>query len=97
MKFEIFTKASGRSGRTDLFEDTITWNAIRIIQKEDGMKLKADDTSFATKKVVTLPENHKGWLEWLHADACRPGETTSSFGNLKGLVYQLFEIALQRH
>ena len=54
------------------------------------MKLKADDTTFATKRVVTLPPNHNGWMEWLYADACRPAQTTSSFGNLKGLVYQFF-------
>ena len=97
MKFEIFTKASGRSGRADIFEGLITWNAIRIIQKEDGMKLKADDPTFATKKVVTLPSNHNGWLEWLRAEACRQAQTTSSFGSLKGLVYQPFKNALQRH
>ena len=91
-KFEIFTKGSGRSGRADIFEGIITWNAIRIIQKEDGMKLKADDTTFATKKVVTLPTNHRGWIEWLYATACRPAQTTSSFGNLKGLVYHFFKM-----
>ena len=92
MKFEIFTKSSGRSGRADIFEGITTWNAVRIIQKEDGMKLNADDPTFATTKVVTLPSNHKGWIQWLLAGNCRPAQTTSSSGNLKGLVYQFLKM-----
>ena len=56
------------------------------------MKLIADDPTFTTTSVVTLPPNFKGWMEWLRAHNCRPSVTTSSFGNLKGLVYQSHNI-----
>merc|ERR1712024_296563 len=70
-----------------IFEGITTWNAIRIIQNENGMKLKTDDPTFTTTKIVTLPSaalaDH--WIFWLFAHTCRHyTQTTSSFGDLKG-------------
>ena len=55
------------------------------------MKLKTDDPTFTTTKIVTLPSaalaDH--WIFWLFAHTCRHyTQTTSSFGDLKGLVHQ---------
>ena len=59
------------------------------------MKLKTDDPTFTTTKVVTLPSTFKGWMEWLFAHNCRPAQTTSSIGDLKGLVDQSHILVLR--
>ena len=74
-----------------MLEGITTWNAIRIIQNEKGMKLKTDDPTFTTTEVVTLPPTMKdtdAWIYWLFAHNCRQAQTTSSYGDLKGLVDQ---------
>ena len=55
------------------------------------MKLKTDDPTFATTYIRTLPPTMKpdAWIYWLFAHTCRhKTETTSSFGDLSGLVDQ---------
>ena len=55
------------------------------------MKLKTDDPTFTTTKIFTLPSaalaDH--WMYWLFVHTCQHyTQTTTSFGDLKGLVDQ---------
>ena len=65
-------KNSGREGYADKFEGVTTWNAVRIIQKKNGIKLKTDDPTFTTSEVVNAVSIetgewiNKNWMEWIN-------------------------------
>ena len=83
-KFEISIKDSGHRLNQDFAGDT-TWNAVQIIQKKEGIKLKMNDPTFTTTEMTSdgTPNGHQNWLEWLYAGDCG-NQIITAFGNLKG-------------
>ena len=94
-RFENFTKDSGRAADSDgtYFQGTTTWNAVQILQTENGMKLKMNNPYFTTTNIDTngtisteiVSDQNQRWLEWLSARDCRK-KYTKSYGSLKGTM-----------